>query len=88
MRQKFAIAKGQAKGFREQNADGISYIVVIWMRRIYTSLRWPGQPAQTSRQWEVFNIDKSTAILIVAIITAAIAFATLIFRIVEVSRKK
>ena len=29
MRQKFAITKGQSKGVREQNADGISYIVVI-----------------------------------------------------------
>lgn len=39
-------------------------------------------------QKEVRNIDISIALLIVAIVTAAIAFANLILRIVEVSRKK
>jgi hypothetical protein len=39
-------------------------------------------------QREVIDIDKNTAFLIVAIVTAAIAFATLVLKIVEVARKK
>ena len=39
-------------------------------------------------QMEVIHINTTTALLIVAIVTAAIAFATLILKIVEVSRKK
>jgi hypothetical protein len=37
---------------------------------------------------EVVNIDNDSALLIVATITAAIAFAALILKIVEVSRSK
>jgi hypothetical protein len=36
----------------------------------------------------VRNIENTTAFLIVAIVTAAIAFATLVLKIVEVARKK
>ncbi len=43
---------------------------------------------QSCRQEEVINIKNESAILIVAIITAAIAFAALILKIVEVSRDK
>ena len=43
---------------------------------------------QSCRQKEVINIKNESAILIVAIITAAIAFAALILKIVEVSRDK
>ena len=43
---------------------------------------------QSSRQREVLNITTETAILIVAIITATIAFATLIVRVIEVARRK
>jgi hypothetical protein len=41
-----------------------------------------------SRQKEVRKINNDPAYLIVAIVTAAIAFATLVLKIVEVSRKK
>ena len=40
------------------------------------------------RQREVIAIDKTGAFLILAIITATIAFANLVLKIVEVSRKK
>jgi hypothetical protein len=43
---------------------------------------------QSSRPREVIYLTTNTAILIVAIITAAIAFAALILKIVEVSRNK
>jgi hypothetical protein len=37
---------------------------------------------------EVIFINTSTALLIVAVVSAAMAFATLVLKIVEVSRKK
>jgi hypothetical protein len=43
---------------------------------------------QLSRPREVIYLTTNTAILIVAIITASIAFAALILKIVEVSRSK
>jgi hypothetical protein len=45
------------------------------------------QRARLIRRKEVMNINIETAILIVAIVTAAIAFAALILKVVEVSRK-
>jgi hypothetical protein len=45
------------------------------------------QRARLIRRKEVININIETAILIVAIVTAAIAFAALILKVVEVSRK-
>ncbi len=42
---------------------------------------------QSRRQREVIYIEDSSAILIVAIISAAIAFAMLVLRIVEVARR-
>jgi len=50
-----------------------------------------GGAAQACLQWaakEVIYIDENGAILIVAVITAAIAFAMLVLKIVEVSRSK
>ncbi len=43
---------------------------------------------QLCRPKEVRNIEINTALLIVAIITAAIAFAALILKVVEISRDK
>jgi hypothetical protein len=41
-----------------------------------------------NRWKEVLNISIPTALLIVAIVSATMAFATLVLKIVEVSRKK
>jgi hypothetical protein len=38
-------------------------------------------------QWEVIYIEIGSASLIVAIVTASIAFASLVLKIVEVARK-
>ena len=47
-----------------------------------------GRPSgQSRRQREVVYIENTAAILIVAIISAAIAFAMLILKIVEVARR-
>lgn len=40
------------------------------------------------RRKEVMNITSESALLIVAIVTAAIAFAALILKVVEVSRRQ
>jgi hypothetical protein len=45
------------------------------------------QCAKLVRQKGVINIETELAILIVAIITATIAFAALILKIIEVARK-
>jgi hypothetical protein len=39
-------------------------------------------------QWEVIYIEIGSASLIVAIVTASIAFASLVLKIIEVARKK
>jgi hypothetical protein len=39
-------------------------------------------------QWEVIKIEIDSASLVVAIVTASIAFASLVLKILEVARKK
>jgi hypothetical protein len=46
------------------------------------------KPAKTDRSREVIHIETSTALLMVAIITAAIAFTTLVLKIIELAREK
>jgi hypothetical protein len=44
--------------------------------------------ANLSVQKEVIHIEKTTAILVVAIVSAAFAFTTLVLKIIEVARTK
>jgi hypothetical protein len=56
--------------------------------RIYTEIGGAAYGCTLCRQMEVIYIDMNIAILIVAIVTAAISFAALILKVVEVARNK
>jgi hypothetical protein len=59
------------------------------MRHIFhTGADSAGHHLHTCCQWEVIYIEIGSASLIVAIVTASIAFASLVLKIVEVARKK
>ena len=65
------------------------YQIIAQIRHIiHTAPDSAGASPQTCCQWEVIHITESSSLLIIAIVTAMIAFATLVLKIVEVSRKK